>query len=129
MKEYCQLLRYVMRVDLRKIQNEYADPVHYILHYYEIANRYWIILSERVATYQFRCNKEEIHFFKEIKPLFTCEIEFASLVYQLESFTPISDIEFFSFINKERSRLSRFIERNSTFYQYYKEKRTELDEI
>ena len=102
MKEYCQLLRYLMRVDLRKIQNEHANPVHYILHYYEIVNRYWIILSERMAIFQFRCNKEEIHFFKEIKPLFACEIEFASLVYQLESFTPISDIEFSSFIKKEK---------------------------
>jgi hypothetical protein len=129
MKEYCQLLLYLMKVDLRKIQNEHAGPIPYILHYYEITDRYWTILSERLALFQFRCNKEEIHFFKEIKPLFTSEIEFVSLVYQLEAFTPISDLEFCSFIKKERSRLSRFRERNQAFYQYYKEERTELDDI
>src|SRR5947209_1480977 len=129
MKVYSQLLRYLMQIDLQGAQNQNAEPVRRILNYYEIADRYWIILSEKLATYKFQCHQEEINFFKEIKPLFTSEVEFASLVYQLESFTHLTEMEHLSFLKKERSRFGRFKEKNKEFYQYYKEGRTDLDEI
>ncbi|MFL5741937.1 MAG: RteC domain-containing protein [Flavisolibacter sp.] len=129
MKVYSRLLLYLMHIDLQNAQNENADPVRHILNYYDIVDRYWNILSEKLSTHKFESNQEEINFFKEIKPLFTSEIEFASLVYQLEIFTPLTDLEFASFIKKERSRFCKFKEKNKEFYRYYKDGRKEFDEM
>jgi len=50
--------------------------------------KYWDILRGEVATYTFPDEDEEVNFFKNIKPLFTSQAEYYTLLYHAEMFKP-----------------------------------------
>jgi hypothetical protein len=80
--------------------------------------------------YIFSSIKDEIDFFKRVKPLFIGEIEFYRLVYCSELFRPIdlAEEELRDFWLKEGSRLRTFCKENLGFYRYYRSDHTYLDE-
>lgn len=88
---------------------------------FQMSMRYWAILKYDVICYEFTTRQEEIRFFKKIKPLFTGEIEYYSLLYHAELFRVDTVKEDqLKFLERESRRLEKFIEENEDFYKDYK---------
>src|SRR5687767_8427834 len=85
------------------------------------AERHWRVLADQVASIEFATPKEEIHFFKDFKPLFTSEIEYYNMVYHSEVFKPVEDpVGELKYWQRESNKLDLFVVANSEFYIYYK---------
>lgn len=94
-----------------------------------IAGNYWSELRATVAEYRFRSQDEEILFFKKVKPLFTAELEFFSLVYHSLLFCPCDVDGEMRFWQREYRRLGEFNEKYSEFIDYYRSGRTDMDQF
>jgi len=97
---------------------------------FHICERYWARLRNEVVHYVFEDEKEEIDFFKIIKPKFTSEVEYYSLLYHAELFKPVDgSSEIMNFWNRETKRFEKFVGANRKFYEYYKNGSTRKDKI
>lgn len=98
---------------------------------FQMAERYWGKLRHDVSKFEFETLEDEIRFFKEVKPLFTSEVEYYSLRYHAELFrNAVSDeCELQKFWRREQQRLDRFRSENDDFYRYYKEGDRYRDEL
>ena len=120
---YDQLLQ-----DIKHCNEKELSEVEKVECCFQICNKYWTIVRESVRKHEFEDPKEEIEFFKKVKPLFTCLIEFYNLVYHALLFIPEHDfLEEKRFWQRESKRLEKFIEENKEFYEYYKTGKTDKD--
>lgn len=55
---------------------------------FQLANHYWNKVKEKLNTCRFETDESEIEFFKMVKPKFTSEIEYYSLLYYSLVFEP-----------------------------------------
>lgn len=86
---------------------------------YEICSRHWMEVQKILVSYEFASEDEEIDFFRNVKPLFTSEIEYYSLLYHAQMFQPtFVSKELVQFWERESQRLDCFIETNAGFYRY-----------
>jgi hypothetical protein len=95
---------------------------------FRTASGCWGNMREALNHYRFTTEEEEIDFFRNIKPLFTSQIEFYTLVYQAILFKPQEDLlKIAAFWAGESARLHRFCENKEAFIAYYKSGDTGLD--
>lgn len=94
---------------------------------FHVADRYWSTLRNEVAEYQFKTPEEEIAFFKTIKPKFTSEIEYYSLVYHMSIHLPHDPVKLEYAWAREAGRLRKFIRKNRAFYNYCTSGCTSID--
>lgn len=92
-----------------------------------IAGNYWSELKATVAEYKFQTEEDEIEFFKKVKPLFTSELEYYSLLYHAILFCPYDQEGERKFWERECKRLEEFKEQYKEFLEYYNSGRTDLD--
>lgn len=87
-------------------------------------------LKSYVLEHPFLDKTEEIHFFKKIKPRFSCLHIYYLERYNIETNVPIGDAEALkSFYRDELKALVRFFQHISFQYQYYRLGATELDTL
>jgi hypothetical protein len=87
-------------------------------------------LNEQEKLHPFKDRKEEIHFFKNVKPCFLSAKIFELERYNLEQNKPVGTWEtLLSFYEKELEVIQRFFTRNAYLYQYYRSGLVELDEL
>ena len=90
----------------------------------------WLRVRQQLADDYFESEQEEIDFFKNVKPLFTSQIELYTLIYQGILFSPKEDpLKIESYWVAEAARLARFRENKEAFMQYYKSGDTSLDKL
>ncbi|MDE3212194.1 MAG: RteC domain-containing protein [Bacteroidota bacterium] len=95
---------------------------------FKIALGYCELLRRIVKEEVFASQSEEVHFFKVIKPLFTSQIEYLTLVNQGLLFEPGKDpTALITFWEHEAKRKERFIKRHSDFVRYYQNGDTDRD--
>lgn len=92
------------------------------------SEQYWTLVKNQISRYEFPSAADEIHFFKDLKPAFTSQVEYYNLLYHVEIFKPVSSEDLRAFWLRERQRLSDFIGEHEAFYQYYKNGDTHHDE-
>jgi hypothetical protein len=92
-----------------------------------IAGNYWSELRAAVAEYNFQTEEEEILFFKTVKPLFTTELEYYSLLYHTLLFCPFDPVRQKQFWERECRRLRDFMEQHPEFVIYHKSGVTDKD--
>lgn len=87
-------------------------------------------LREFASSYTFRDEREEIRFFKEIKPWFLSRQMFHRKVYSLEIGRPVgaSDVQT-EYLRKEMSHISEHAGRYADFCYYYRSGATYLDKL
>jgi hypothetical protein len=91
---------------------------------------YLPLLKEVIQHNPFACDREEIDFFKYIKPQFTGQLEFYTQVYQYQLFCPVSDpVQAVQFRAKELRRIERFREMHAEFIRYYTSGATSRDAV
>lgn len=86
---------------------------------FSIALTYFEKIKERSASYVFRHETDEIHFFKNIKPLFRAALEYYTLLYQAVLFKPAEKDWLVAYWLQQLKRVDRFNNRHREFYQYY----------
>jgi hypothetical protein len=92
-----------------------------------IAGNYWSELRATIAEYKFKTEEEEILFFKTVKPLFTSELEYYSLLYHTLLFCPFDPERQKQFWEREGKRLQDFKEQHEDFISYHKSGNTADD--
>jgi hypothetical protein len=81
-----------------------------------------------IIKYKFQNQKEEITFFKKIKPQFVSRLLLASFIYNTETKRPNgSGQNVRSFLEDELKKLHAFYENNIEFYKYYRTGSDHLD--
>jgi hypothetical protein len=128
MKEQYSLLYEQMRQEINNCRQNDRWSESTIDCCFHTAAIYWIKLKNLIAGVQFPGIAEEIDFFKNIKPLFTSEIEYYSLVYMAKLFRPETPHAQEVFWMREFLRLEKFTNENAEFYLYYKNGETFMDE-
>lgn len=68
---------------------------------------------------QFSTDHEEIGFFRNTKPAFTCLIDYYSLVKESLLHAPADPLLKWTYWNKELGRYARFCDRHKAFLDYY----------
>ncbi len=96
---------------------------------FSIALVYLEKIKERSAAYVFRYEKDEIHFFKNIKPLFISAIEYYTLLYQAVIFKPNEKEQQLAYWLQQLKRIDRFNNRHREFCQYYMSGLTHRDKF
>lgn len=85
-------------------------------------------LREYTHKYNFRDDEEEIHFFKNIKPLILSKLIYYNDIYTLELRKPNGNKEVVKeHYKKKQAAIVDFCNNNLDFYQYYRSKATHLD--
>jgi hypothetical protein len=87
-------------------------------------------LKNYISSYDFKSHAEEIHFFKEIKPLFYSKYIYYISVYNFLTQKPTgSETILRDYIQMHLAELKTFFDHNRAFYSYYRSGMTQLDDI
>ncbi len=129
MKDVCRLYHRIMTNKLKACKTANACTLVKLENCYQVCFYTWVTISEIASKHTFDSLDTEIEFFKVLKPSFTSEIEYYSLLYNSALFKPDFSNDIISFWKRESSRLERFISKNKAFYDYYKNCETDMDEI
>jgi hypothetical protein len=96
---------------------------------FKISLECWGKVRKLAQEQGFKSAGEEIHFFRNIKPLFTSFIEYFTYCYHALLFMPAHDtLELKRFWKWELSKIDRFRESNRDFCQYIQQGLTDRDE-
>jgi hypothetical protein len=101
-----------------------------IEHSFIVCFNHWLQVTKQLSVHDFKNLREEVLFFKKIKPLFTTHIEYYNLLYHFQLFQPdYCSVKMKDFINAETNRLKKFISAHLSFYIYYKTGASYLDAV
>ena len=96
---------------------------------FNVGQSYSAQIQKMLEDFKFPSGKDEIDFYKNVKPLFKSQLDYYNLVYHAELFKPMTNpVEMKEFWVKEHQKLDRFILDHTEFYDYYKNSATNLDE-
>jgi hypothetical protein len=89
---------------------------------FKVCLEYWIRLKELVAEGPFGEEREEVDFFRQVKPLFTGRLEYYTLVYQYLLFCAGDDEEALAeYRSKELRKIAQFRKVHAGFIRYMEE--------
>ncbi len=128
MKEKWFTLYESMQREIEKCKKTSADKKAEIECCFNIGLKYWTGIQMGIEAVQFDSTRDEIDYYKTVKPLFKSQIEYYNLIYQAELLRPQERSELKEFWLREQQRLDKFINENQEFYSYYKSGSIRLDE-
>lgn len=129
MKSFSSKLISELEEQLKCIKQEEKDPVKYS----EQAINCTIIALEKLKSffknYQITDKKEEIEFFKEIKPKITSKLIYYNDIYTIEINKPTGEDkkQIKNFYKKEIRKRYNFFSKNAEIYKYYRTNNNYLD--
>lgn len=94
-----------------------------------IASKHWELLKKNIDNEFFEDEKREIDFFRTIKPKFTSQIQYYTMLAEVLLFVPDGHEEQFTYWKEELKRYWRFCEKNKVFVEYYESNAVYLDSI
>lgn len=128
MKEQILILYQELLRELYTRNGAGLEEVDHVEDCFRISVQYWEKAKEAMRDYRFLSGGEETSFFKEIKPLFTHQIEYYMQVYQAILFLPRDKREDqFLFWDRELGKMERFGVTHATFMGYYLTGSTDRD--
>lgn len=87
------------------------------------------LLKNNINSYIFHSVKEEIYFFKEVKPAYYSHLIYYLKLFNIESGRPAGNNQLWeTYLNRIQERLQYFFDNNMDFYQYYRSGGTYLDD-
>jgi hypothetical protein len=129
MKESWMILYNSMISEMNDCLAKIQEPRAAIECCFNVGQSYSAQVQRILEDYKFPSDKDEIDFYKSVKPLFKSQIEYYNMVYHAELFKPTTNPgEMKEFWVKEHQKLDRFILDNTEFYNYYKNGETAKDE-
>ncbi len=128
MKEKWYTLYESMQREIEACQKSAQEKKPEIECCFNIGLKYWTEIQMGIEDVHFDSTRDEIDYYKTVKPLFKSQIEYYNLIYQAELLRPEEKSELKEFWLREQHRLDKFIRENQDFYTYYKSGSTQLDE-
>jgi hypothetical protein len=119
MKETCLSLYERMLHELHLCKKPSRSSASEIECCFQIAYGAWEAVSKKLRGYFFPNDWEEIEFFKVLRPKFTSEIEYYSLLYHAILFEPGEHLSKLMFWQREHKRLAEFELQNQSFLYCY----------
>ena len=89
---------------------------------YGVTMKFWQKLREIWKEKLTYTDEEEINFFREVKPRFTCHIEYYLILNQGLLFVPDDLVETIKYWTEEEKRYDRFCKRHENFVKYFDNK-------
>jgi hypothetical protein len=120
MERYCTTAWFRMQKDLSQCENVHAGFQKMVECCFGIAWKYWHEVANKLKRHSFANEEKEIGFFKTLKPKFTSEIEYYSLVYHCLLFQPTDQKQAIDFLVRESKRIERFQQEYASFIECYK---------
>ena len=119
MKQEFRLLHNKMLQDLRTTMELELDERQKAESGYIIAKGYWDKLKEIIKTRGLNNEKEEIDFFRNVKPRFTCHIEYMILLNAALLNVPSDTQDVINYWTREMNRVKDFYNKHIDFIVYY----------
>lgn len=94
-----------------------------------IASKYWDLLKKNIDITFFENKGKEIDFFRNIKPKFTSQVQYYTILAEVLLFVPEDSEEQIIYWKDELKRYQRFCERNEEFVAYYETKCVHMDNV
>lgn len=117
-----------MIMDMKSYQDQGRSELEEVEYAFKVALGYCELVRRKMGSHEFSSKKEEVIFFKEIKPAFASQIELLTLVNQGLLFEPKQNpAARAAFWEIEAKRKERFIRRNSEFVRYIENGNTDKD--
>ncbi|WP_432671726.1 RteC domain-containing protein [Flavobacterium sp. SM2513] len=121
MRTYAQELITDLNHKLEEIHSTATEPMEYsenaIIHIVSILEK----LKNFFLQYKFENKKEEIQFFREIKPQFASKLIYYNEIYNIEAKKPFGAAKVQrKYYNNELAKLNVFFDENSQFYEYFR---------
>lgn len=115
--------------ELKKVRSEEKTILQAGEEAVTITTAYLDVLKNYVLSKSFESKDEEIQFFKEVKPNFNAELIFYISLIKIESKRPEAGKKVIrKYLEKQLDHLNFYFEDNIEFYQYYRSRRSYLDE-
>lgn len=113
---------------LQKIHNEEGDLLRISERSLMAVDQSVRALKSLVKKYGFGCLADEIHFFKDLKPLFISKFIYHSQKLKIISESPVvGEQALKEYYNNERHKLLVYFTENAEFYSYYRRGAVYLD--
>lgn len=119
MNQEYQLLYHEMLQDVERCMGLDLPGTEKMESGFWIAHKYWERLQGAIRQKGFCNEQEEIEFFREVKPHFTCYMEYFILLCESVQFVPVQKDTEREFWEHEEKRLDRFCAKHETFVNYY----------
>jgi hypothetical protein len=129
MKQEYQLLYHDMLADIERCMQLELPNEERIEACFWVASNYWEKLKELLEGREFKDDSDEIEFFRNVKPRFTCYIEYFILLSEALVFVPEDKKCAIAFWEEESRRFNRFCTRNQIFVSYYESGKRSKDNI
>lgn len=114
---------------IREKELEMSDIIRDVPPTISLLENGFINLKNIVSCFTFPSKRDEIMFFKEIKPQLFSKLIFFRKIYQLELNRPISNYKTIRvYLEREHERINLFYNRNTEFIQYYRSGKANFDE-
>ena len=130
MIHYIKALEAKINLYIREVESEEINLMNRSL---SIANKLEEAiggLKAFIKTYSFKDIREEILFFKEIKPRIHCRLIYYRKVYNLELNRPLGGMtNHQNYFQWELEHIQEYINKHLDFYRYYRSGATYMDEI
>ena len=86
-------------------------------------------VKEYIVDYKFKDLEEEVHFFKEVKPVFLRELMYHMKLFYVEADKPVGNAEtLIAYYKQIMDHINVFFERNHSLYIYYRVGKNNLDD-
>lgn len=129
METYSTKLYEHLTAELTDLESLATDPISKARASVELVTDTLRHLREHFAGYSWDDPREEIMFFKHVKPRFQSRLIYYLKVFHLESHSvALAPDAFKAFLKAELDQIKQFFSRNQAFYQYYKTGAKYLDE-
>lgn len=132
----CDMIHYIKELEakinlyIREVESEEINPMNRSL---SISNKLEEAiggLKAFIKTYSFKDIREEIRFFKEIKPRIHCRLIYYRKVYNLELNRPLGGMtNNQNYFQWELEHIQEYINKHLDFYRYYRSGVTYMDEL
>jgi hypothetical protein len=130
MKEKYKILHRLMIHDIVRCMQLDLPETERVESCFWIASNYWdklkaMMKGRNSKIVEFKDDSEEVDFFRNVKPKFTCHIEYYAILSEALQFVPkdhasaSSALAVIHFWKEEYKRFGRFCSKNETFVNYY----------
>lgn len=110
------------------LELEYDDPLLLAQTAIELTLKTHNGLKKRIIGHKFKNAKEEIYFFKKVKPRFLAKLIYYNEIYKIETSKPYGGKKVIrKYLYKELDKLKRYFDDNLDFYKYYRTGSAYLD--
>ena len=121
MIQFSRAVLFELEEKLHSNSFEYDNPIEMCKNSIEIILESINQLKDYLSKNPFENQKDEIHYFKHIKPKFLSKLIYYKKIYLIETRKPIgSEKVQRKYLNKELNKLTLFFNENKEFYDYFR---------